>query len=398
MRVLQVMECTIGGTRRHLRDLAHGLQARGVQVEVAAAVRREARMAEDLAAMEAAGIQVHRIPFRRAISPVRDVAHGMRLAATLLDRRFDVVHTHSSKAGALGRAAAWLSCSAARVHTPHTYAASFDGRTGQGGEAPGPLGLIMTTERLLGRVTDRLIHVSEGERREGQALGVVAPARARVIPNGIDPEPFSQPAGGAQLRASFGISPSARVVGSVGLLNDAKGHDLLLAALPLLPVDVHLLIVGHGELQVALEQQAVSLGVSSRLTITGWRDDLPACHDAMDVFCLPSRWEGLSYALLEALAAGLPCLSSDVNGSADVLLPEDEPACGVVVEREDVAALAVGLRGLLDDRVGAAAMGRRGADRVGRRFTVDAMVQATLAVYHEALGARHEALHTRSAP
>jgi len=388
LRVLQVMECTIGGTRRHLRDLVHGLLARGVEVEVAAATLREPRMAEDLAAFRAAGAVVHEIPFRRPIAPGRDSWHGLRLGWRLLDRGFDVIHTHSSKAGALGRSTAFVLSGAARVHTPHTYAASFEGGVGQGGEAPGPLGLIMATERLLGRVTDRLIHVSEGERAEGEMLGVIKPGRARVVPNGIDVTPFASPSGGAAVREQFAIPGAARVVGTVGLLNDAKGHDLLIDALAALPEDVHALIVGSGELESALRERAAGLGVDGRVHITGWRDDLAACHDAMDAFCLPSRWEGLSYALLEAGAAGLPCVSTDVNGSRDVLDPDGSSGapCGVIVPTGDVPALSGALLSVLDDRPAAAAMGAACARRVAERFSVDAMVDQTLAVYRGALG------------
>ena len=387
MRVLQVMECTIGGTRRHLRDLAFGLAGRGAGVEVVCAALREPRMRQDMDAMRAAGIRVHELPMTRAISPLRDAWHGLRLAACLGDRRFDVLHTHSSKAGALGRSMGFVCSSAVRVHTPHTYAASFEGGAGQGGEAPGNLGLIMRTERLLGLVTQRLIHVSEGERREGQALGVIRPERARVVPNGIDPAPFATPRGGGELRAELGIPDEARVVGSVGLLNDAKGHDLLVAALPQLPDDVHLLLIGHGELHDALCRQAEQLGVAPRLHLAGWRDELSACHDAMDIFALPSRWEGLSYALLEAAAAGLPCVSAEVNGSRDVLDPGgDAPPCGLMVPREDVGALAAALNDLLVHPARADALARVGPERVAERFSVDRMVDATLAVYNEALG------------
>ena len=393
MRVLQIMECTIGGTRRHLRDLAHGLARRGHSVEVVASTLREPRMVEDLAAMEAAGIAVHQLAMVRPIRPLTDAGHALALAGTVFDRRFDVIHTHSSKAGALGRSVGAMLSGAARVHTPHTYAASFDGGKGQGGESPGPPGVILATERLLGRVTDRLIHVSEGEREQGQALGVIPAARARVVPNGIDPKPFQDPHGGAGVRAEFGIPSGVPVVGTVGLLNDAKGHDVLVDALAELPADVHVLLVGHGELEQPLRQQADRLGLTGRVHLTGWRDDVSACHDAMDIFCLPSRWEGLSYALLEALAAGLPCVSSAVNGSPEVLLPGDgQPACGCVVPREDSAALAQALSGLLSNEALRNELSAAAARRVPEAFTIDHMIDGTLAVYHEILGPGREQL------
>jgi glycosyltransferase involved in cell wall biosynthesis len=380
------MECTIGGTRRHLADLVHGLLARGVDVEVACAARRDPRMRDDMASMAAAGARVHELPMVRRIHPALDALHLARLAALICDRRFDVVHTHSSKAGALGRAAALLCSAAARVHTPHTFALSFRGGTGQGGETVGPLGLVTATERLLGRLTHRVIHVSGSEREEGAALGLVPPSRAVVIPNGIDPRRYARPAGGAALRAELGIPDGARVVGSVGLLNDAKGFDLLVAAAPALPVDVHVLIAGHGERERPLREQARALGVADRVHLPGWRDDLSAVHDATDVFALPSRWEGLPYALLEALAAGLPCVASDVNGSRDVL--RGDPGCGLLVAPGDPGALASGLRGMLDDAALAARCAEAGPRRVAAAYSLDRMLDRTLALYRELVGAR----------
>lgn len=384
MRVLQVMECTIGGTRRHLADLVHGLRARGVEVEVACAARRDPRMREDMARFAAAGAIVHEIPMVRAITPWKDAWHGLRLARLVAGRRLDIVHTHSSKAGALGRGAAWLTSSARRVHTPHTYAFSFEGGAGQGGQSAGPPGLVLATERLLGRITHRLVHVSESERLEGQALRVVAPQRARVVPNGIDAARYAHPAGGAALRAELGIPAGAPVIGTIGLLNDAKGHDLLVAAAARLPADVHVLIIGHGEREGALRDQAARLGLGERLHLPGWRDDLSAAHAAMSVFALPSRWEGLPYALLEALAAGLPCVATDVNGSRDIL--RGEPACGLLVPREDPAALAAALSRLLTDAAFARQLAARGPERVAGEYSVDRMLDRTLALYREVLG------------
>jgi glycosyltransferase involved in cell wall biosynthesis len=386
VRVLQVMECTIGGTRRHLRDLTLGLLERGISVEVACAALRDPAMRRDMELMRERGAVVHDIPMVRPIRPRTDALHALRLAGILCDRGFDVIHTHSSKAGALGRSMGALLSGAVRIHTPHTYAASFDGGKGQGGEAPGPLKIILTTERLLGHVTHRLVHVSSDEREEGQALGVIPAKRARVVPNGIDPARFASPTGGAELRRELGIPADAPVIGTVGLLNDAKGHDLLIEAASALPAAVQLLLVGHGELEGDLRALAGRLGIAERVHFTGWRDEVHSAHAAMDVFALPSRWEGLSYAMLEALAAGLPVVSTAVNGSREVLTPDDAPACGLVVPCEDVAALTEGLRRVLEDETLAAGYRDAGPARVSERYTLDAMVDGTLAVYRDALG------------
>ena len=384
MRVLQVMECTIGGTRRHLRDLVLGLVRRGHDVHVACAALREPAMRRDMELMARVGVTVTEIPMVRRIDPLRDAWHLARLARVLGGRGFDVVHTHSSKAGALGRVAAALVSGGVRIHTPHTYAFAFLGGVGQGGESAGPRDLLMATERLLGRLTRRVIHVSEGERRQGQQLGVVSPDRTAIVPNGIDAEPFAAPAGGAALRAELGIPADAPVVGSVGLLNDAKGYDVLLAAAARLPDDVHVLILGHGEREAQLLAQAAELGLAGRTHLAGWRDEVHSAHDATDVFVLSSRWEGMSYSLMEAMAAGLPCVSTQVNGSP-TLLGGDVPA-GLLVPREDPAALADGLGRLLADGDHARSLGARAAERIQTGFTLEQMIDRTLSVYAEALG------------
>ncbi len=392
MRVLQVMECTIGGTRRHLRDLVLGLLDRGVDVEVACAALREPAMRRDMALMEERGARVHEVPMVRAIRPATDLRHALRLAGIVCDRGFDVIHTHSSKAGALGRAVGVLLSGAVRIHTPHTYAASFGDGKGQGGEDPGSRSLILRVERVLGRVTHRLVHVSADERDEGQRLGTIRASRARVVPNGIDPARFASPTGGAELRRELGVPPDAPLVGTVGLLNDAKGHDVLLDAVAELPADVHALFVGHGELEADLRARAKRLGLAGRAHFAGWRDEVRSAHDAMDVFALPSRWEGLSYAMLEALAAGVPVVSTAVNGSREVLEPPaaEGPPCGIVVPCGDPPALAAALARVLADDALAAGFRAAGPARVASRFTLDAMVDGVLAVYEDALGVRHE--------
>ncbi len=388
MRVLQIMECTIGGTRRHLRDLVGGLLARGVDVEVAAATLRDPGMEEDLKAMAERGAGVHRIPMVRQISPARDLLHGFRLSGVVLDRRFDVVHTHSSKAGALGRISAFLCSGAARVHTPHTFASLFEGR-GQGGDSVGPRGLIGTIEKILCKASQRVIHVSESERNEGAAHHIVPPSRAVVVPNGIDPLLLGDGTGDA-FRETHRIPKNVALVGTVGLLNDAKAHDLLIESFSRLEGEPHLLLVGYGELEEVLRAQARDLGLTDRVHMPGWIDDVAGAYRAMDVFVLSSRWEGLAYALLEAMALGCPCISTEVNGSREALLGGEEEA-GLLVPREDSTALAKAMNQLLGDEKARKAFGASAAKRIVDCYTLDAMIDGTLAVYRDVIGLPGEA-------
>ena len=130
MRVLQVMECTIGGTRRHIVDVCAGLAARGVDTHLVASTLRQADFTEDLRDLEARGVRVTRLPMVRELAPRQDTRHLLALTRLIEREQPDVVHTHSSKAGALGRLASLAAGTAVRVHTPHTYSFLFDAMFG----------------------------------------------------------------------------------------------------------------------------------------------------------------------------------------------------------------------------------------------------------------------------
>ncbi|MFG0318994.1 MAG: glycosyltransferase, partial [Planctomycetota bacterium JB042] len=252
-RICQIMECTIGGTRRHVRDLSGGLVRRGFDVTLVASAVRDPTFRDDLAALAAEGVDVIELPMVREIRPHLDAGHQWRLARLFARERFRVIHTHSSKAGALGRVGARIARVGARiVHTPHTFAFQFADHF-----SPRRVRFFLGVERLLGQRTDRLVHVSRSEQREAAAYAIVPEERTVVIPNGIDPGPFAT-ADGARVRAELGIGPGTRLVGTVGLLNAAKGHaDLIDAAARLRAAgeDAAFVIAGDGELRGALEER-----------------------------------------------------------------------------------------------------------------------------------------------
>lgn len=379
MRVLQVMESTIGGTRRHLVDLCHGLLAAGDEVHVVAAAERQASFREDLARLAEAGAAVTELPMVRSIAPGTDWRHKNELRERIRAVQPDVVHTHSSKAGALGRVAAKGAPGLAVVHTPHTFAFLFDRMF----SAP-KRRLFRAIETRLARATTRMIAVSEGERETMVRAGVVAPERVCVVPNGVDPERWR--AARALERAELDVGPDAELVLVVGLLNSAKGQDLALRALAAGPLAARpgavLLLAGHGDDRAALEALAVELGVADRVRFLGWRDDVPALMATADVVLLPSRWEGMPYVVLEAMAAGKPVVATRVDGARDLV---EEGRTGLVVDVGDVDAIAGAVARVLDGELGALdAVGARAAARIDERFTLEHMVAETRAVYEEA--------------
>lgn len=378
--ICQVMECTIGGTRRHIGDLSGGLVRRGDEVTLVASAVRDPTFRDDLAALADAGVRVHELPMVREIRPHLDARHQWSLARLFARDRFDIIHTHSSKAGALGRVGARLARTGARiVHTPHTFAFQFADHF-----SPRRAKFFLGVERLLGASTDRLVHVSESERRDAVEYAIVPPERAVVLPNGIDPGPFAT-ASGERVRAELGVSPGTQLVGTVGLLNAAKGHaDLLDAAARVGRrfEDVVFVVAGDGELRGELEARIAAQDLGDRFRLLGYRTDVPEVVAALDLFVLPSLWEGLPYVVIEAMAAGKAVVVTDVNGSRDLV--QDE-VTGLVVPPSAPSELADAIERLVQDDAARHAFGEAGRRRALESYTVDAMLDRYESLYGELL-------------
>ncbi len=368
------MECTIGGTRRHLVDVARWQQRAGLEVHVAAATLRDPAFPADLDALEAEGVGVRRLDMVRSIDPLRDRAHARALKALLRELRPDIVHTHSSKAGVLGRHASLATGIGVRVHTPHTFAFLFGALF-----SPPKRALYRAIEKHYARRSALLVAVSPSEAETFRRSGVVAPERVRVVPNGIDPARFQ---GVTPLsRAELGLDPKRPVAALVGLLYAAKGQDLALEALRSVP-DLQLLLVGPGE-DRPLRELAKKLGVADRVVFTGARSDVPAILAGADLLVLPSRWEGMPYIVLEAMASGLPVVAHPVDGARDLILPG---VTGLLSSGIGSGPLAAALGSLLERSPAERAdMGRAGRARVLESYTLETMVAGLIDVYREAL-------------
>ncbi len=380
MKVLLVMECTIGGTRRHIRELASGLSSMGHDTTAVCSAVRDPTFREDMDSMRGAGAEVIELPMRRRPSPWADLKHLFFLYRLLGRMRFDVIHTHSSKAGVLGRAAAMLRPGPALVHTPHTFAFSFKGHFN-----PVNRMFYLGIERFLGRQTGRIINVSESEREEALRLRIARPERLVKVENGIDPWPYRWAEPPDPENSLFMGREFFPRIGTVGLLNAAKGHDTLVRAFSMLQSrfpDAGLAIVGEGALRNRLEALVSKLGVEDSVFITGYRRDVPSLLKELDLFVLPSRWEGMPYVLMEAMASGMPAVATDVNGSRDIM---EHGKTGLVVPRDDPGALASACGEIIADRDEAAAMAGEGLRRVMERFTLQSMLERTVDVYRAAI-------------
>lgn len=330
--------------------------------------------------LEAAGVRRHFIPaLTREVHPVKDVIALIRLIGLLRREQPAIVHTHTSKAGVLGRLAAWLAGVPVVVHTPHGHV--FYGHFGR------PVSwAFLQIERMLAKGTTRLIALTEAEREEHLARGVGRADRFSAIPSGIDLERFRRMAGMAGRRPQ-GITcpPDALVVGSVGWLTEVKGHRFLIEAFAGLKSDhprLRLVIVGSGGLRDELAVLAARLGVGDSVQLPGERHDVPDCLAAMDIFVLPSLNEGMGRALIEAMAAGRPVIASRVGGVPAIV---EDRRTGLLVPPGDPAALVAAIDELLRRPDWAKELGEAAGKSIGERFGVPAMVRAVEALYEEAL-------------
>jgi glycosyltransferase involved in cell wall biosynthesis len=310
----------------------------------------------------------------RAIRPGRDLAALGRLVALFRTLCPDLVHTHTAKAGALGRVAARLAGVPVVVHT-------FHGHILEGYFSPALTRLFLGIERALARRTDRIVTVSPRVRASLLARGIGRPEQVEVVPLGLPLQRFAAAAPGrACLRQRLAIPRDAPLLGIIGRLVPIKNHPALFAALTREETrGAHLLVVGDGERRTALEALARDLGLAGRVHFLGWRGDLEAILPELDVVICCSRNEGTPVALIEAMAAGVPVLSTDVGGVGDLLT---HGQTGWLVPSEDPAALARGIRDLL-------------ADPAGRQRLVAAARPAALQAHSaEGLIQRIEAMYT----
>jgi glycosyltransferase involved in cell wall biosynthesis len=310
----------------------------------------------------------------RAIHPWKDLVALVRLTRLLRRERFDVVHTHSSKAGILGRIAARLAGTPMVIHTVHGWAFNP-------GQSRAVFGLYVWLERRCARWCRWIVVVAEADREEGLQLGIGRADQYQLIRSGIEVEAYRDVAIDRDAaRRLLGVPAEAFVVGSVGRLSPQKAPlDLLTAFEHLAAVrkDAHLVIVGDGPLRKEVEARVSAAGLAGRVHLPGLRRDVPELLRAFDVFALASHWEGLPRVFPQAMAAGLPIVATRVDGAPDAVTPDEN---GWLVDVGDMRAMGEHLIALAGDRARARAMGAAGLQRVDA-FSARRMVDQLESLY-----------------
>jgi glycosyltransferase involved in cell wall biosynthesis len=332
-------------------------------------------------AREIRGADVRILPWLvHPIAPARDVAAILRLASWLRD--VDLLHTHSSKAGMLGRIAARLAGVRGVVHTVHGW--SFND------VQPAPTRrLYVEAERAAARLTDRIVCVARCDRDRGLSSGIGHDAQYRILRSGIDPSAYAAEAGARErLRASIGAAAGDVVVGSITNFKPQKAPlDFVEAARLARSRDPRLVFViaGDGPLRGEVERAITRAELQGAIHVLGWRQDVPELLAAMDIFLLTSLFEGLPRVVLQAVAASVPVVATDTGGVAEVV-SHGESGLLVPPGRPDAAAEAIAV--LSADAAARQRLARTARARLGVEFDIRRMVPDLEELYDEILAER----------
>ena len=314
----------------------------------------------------------------RRISPVQDLKALFSLWRLLIREKPSMVHTHTSKAGILGRFAAKLAGVPIIIHRPHGHV--FFGHFG-----PLVSKCFLLTERLMALITNRMVALTQAERDDHIALSVFSPEKIVMIHSGVDIDQYMNvEVNIAEKKRALGLNSKGLVVGTVGWLLPIKGPLHLLKAMSNVwesHPETSLVFVGKGDLEKGLKEEARRMGVSDKVVFLGWRDDIPEIMQVLDVFVLPSLNEGMGRVLVEAMAAGKPVVASRVGGILDLV---KEGQNGFLAEPGDEKDLAIAIKKLLEDKKMRDEMGKRGRE-MAQDFSVKKMIEKIDVLYESLL-------------
>jgi len=395
IRILRVIaRLNVGGPALHVSYLTRELDRIGYETTLVAGTVGGSEGSMEYVAQELGVTPVYLPALQREISPFHDLVAARELLTLIRRLRPDILHTHTAKAGAVGRLAAKLAGPA----RPRVVVHTFHGHVLRGYFGPAKTEAFRKVEQAFARSSDALIAVSPEVRDDLVALGVAPPEKITVIRLGLDLDQRLATAPGAagELRREFGVPDDRFLVSWLGRMTEIKRADDLLRAFARLRNeggDADLLLVGDGPLRSNLEGLAAELGIQGRCHFTGFRSDVGAVYAASDAIALTSANEGTPVSVIEAQAAGKPVVSTDVGGVRDIVT---DGVSGFVVPPGDVGAVADRLRMLADDpelrnRLGEAGRSAR------ERYSVPRLVHDVDLLYRELLDRAPERRKRRAA-
>ncbi len=369
MRQLRVLHVIgggeFGGAERHILNLATAIDPGVVEVSVCC-------LFEDpfLRVAREAGIRAYSIPMRHKL----DFGIITKLREKIINDKIDIVHTHGVRANLIGRLAAKMSGVDTVITTVHSMLAR---------DYPDAFSRLanMFIEKASSNMTRHFIAVSGGLQKALIQQGIPE-NKITVIYNGLDPEQFrKKTSSDTSWREKSGIPPEVSLVSIVGRLHQVKGHRYFLrAAAELLEErdDIHFLVVGSGPEGDDLEEFTRELGISPKVTFTGFVSDVSQLMPELDLLVVPSLWEGFGLTALEAMAVGIPVVATSVGGLPEIV---EHGSTGLLVPPADAAALAKSIVWIIDHPLEAREMAAAAKSVVEKKFTAAAMARKTEGIY-----------------
>ncbi len=372
-----------GGSAQNTLLTCLGLSKERYEVILIHGLSLESRMTEmerrsvsrDIQRAEENGVRIIPLPsLVRRLDLFQDLRAIFSIWKILAREGPYIVHTHSSKAGIVGRWAARLARTPVIVHTPHGHV--FYGHFGRLAST-----FFLLLEKITSPITDVTVALTEAERDDYISFSVTRPEKIVTIHSGVDIDQYS----GVKIniqekKTSLGLEPDQLVIGTVGWLLPIKGPMVLLRAMIRVWQDypgVRLIFVGKGDLEEQLRTEAFEAGVSHKVIFLGWRNDVPELIQVFDIFILPSQNEGMGRVLVEAMAAEKPIVASRVGGIIDLIKDGEN---GLLVQPGDVEGLSFAIKRLLTHEKMRYDMGQMGKARA-KNFTLKAMLEKIEVLY-----------------
>lgn len=376
-----------GGSAENTLLTVMGLDKERYDVVLVKGLSVESNMTEDEAGAvnksvreaESGGVRVITVPgLVRRISPFYDLKAFFALIKILRYEHPDIIHTHTSKAGILGRWAAFLAKVPIIIHTPHGHV--FWGYFGRCKTL-----FYIILERLTACITDKIIALTQREKKDHLHFHIAPEDKFSVVHSGINLDRFSRMSvDPAAMKRRLGIPEGNMVVGTVGRLTPVKGYKYLIKAAEKIVktrLDTTFVFLGDGELLDELKNITSMFGIEENVKFLGWRQDVTEVMSTFDIFVLPSLNEGMGRVLVEAMALGKPIVASDVGGITDLVVDGKN---GFLVPAGDVEIMVVRINDLLESAKKRKKMGENGKSR-SVNYSSDLMVKKIDQLYHTML-------------
>jgi glycosyltransferase involved in cell wall biosynthesis len=366
-----ITQLELGGAQRQLLSLIHHLDRKSYDLFLFTA--REGLLMEE--ALSSGGLTCYRSRYlKRPISILEDLLALIELVRFIRKHKIDIVHTHSSKAGILGRWAGALTKTKIVIHTVHGW--SFNDF-----QRPFLRKLYLGLERLSAKFTDKIIVVSNHDRQKGLDRKIGADEKYSVVRYGIDRAQFDR--GVPSIRKELGIGDSEIVIGTIACFKPQKALEdfvqLALSASRVFP-QARFLMIGDGVLREKIEKLIAKFNLSPRFILTGWRRDIPRVLSGMDVFVLTSLWEGLPIAVLEAMVSQVPVVATHTGGVSEVIA---EGETGFLVPCHDMPSMLKKVHIFLQDTPLRERITHNAKQSMDERFDTETMVKAHEDLYQD---------------